>query len=445
MSDAERTLRRWMDPLIHDLSLDGAAEPPVDSYFLVNVPTVPEEPIEQVDLLLAANGLQEYGRERTGNGGSTVAFVAECFRSFGKQGPAEAADYLSRAAPRANRKETALRTAADAVDLHLEDVVTTRDLWSDQAYWDRVRDRAVGHDPYRPARGDPVDGDLARDGLYRYLRGVTDDLLAGGLGDAMPLRELADSRVIDAEFGVDTHLAEIAEDYRAETGCQARAPELYSLLEIAVAEELEDRHGATVKVGPAEEEMYDRFIRPVLGHDTVQTVQPLGGARQTVPPYTLHDSEPRLCFGDDTGTVDAKIRELDEEFLRVRTHGGKSWHPVVHNAMRLVEARSAMGLPPYEVRVDAGSGPARRYADDPHPEMPEVMPRSYPGGSERMELATSGDVEDYLFSDGVDLDDLRAVVRPLARSVLPRLDPAQEPDALGPYGRPAIGGDGYGP
>ncbi|MDY6769650.1 MAG: hypothetical protein SVU88_01620 [Candidatus Nanohaloarchaea archaeon] len=192
-----------------------------------------------------------------------------------------------------------------------------------------------------------------------------------------------------------------------------------------------------MKIGPAEEEMYDRVIRPALGHDTVQTVQPLDDGRTTVPPYTLHGDTPRPCFGDDTADFATKIRDFDEEFLRVRTNGGKSWHPVVHTAMRLAEARRAMNLPGYTVRAGREDKPAPRYRRDPHPEMVEIVPRNYPGGQRSMELATAGDVEEYLFSDGVTLEDVRDITPALGRPVLDTLDPDDLDGGVPRHSRPA--------
>ncbi|MDY6769651.1 MAG: hypothetical protein SVU88_01625, partial [Candidatus Nanohaloarchaea archaeon] len=88
--------------------------------------------------------------------------------------------------------------------------------------------------------------------LYDFLRQNTETLLASDLEDTMPLRDLAESRVVDDRFGVDTHLADIAADYRQRTGRTPRAPEVYSLLEIGTAEWVhgEDRAGRGGDVRP---------------------------------------------------------------------------------------------------------------------------------------------------------------------------------------------------
>ncbi|MDY6769508.1 MAG: hypothetical protein SVU88_00890, partial [Candidatus Nanohaloarchaea archaeon] len=137
--DATAALRDRINPLLHDISLAAERELPAYSYFMVNVPTVDREPLAQLDLLLAADHLQDIREAQTGYGGTTVAFIADGFRAVGKETPAAAERYLERGPGRAERKQDVLSTAADTLGVHLEDVVTTADVWSDQSYWNRLR------------------------------------------------------------------------------------------------------------------------------------------------------------------------------------------------------------------------------------------------------------------------------------------------------------------
>lgn len=393
----------------------GKQAPGGGPYHLFNVPRSLNgdgngEPFEQLSGFVVAADAARYAE------GDVVAGVGEHFRALNRDSLDGMRDYFAEAPAKAETKRALFDRVFDVMDLDGE-VVTTGEVWSDQAYWDGMAEIAR------------EETDTVTE-LTAYAKDYFEDrhnLDWGEKADRMPLWKLADSGLLEEEFGVDPRLDEVVEPLRVATGTTAPTTALYPLAELAYADWIDGEFDVGVKVGPEDEDMYDPFIQDVSGHDVVHYYQPLAmdDPSHTVVPYfdEWRDSG-RVMVGDNADEVAGK-RETWDGSMSVRP-SGRRLHPALYNALTAAGVSFAAGsdavllphhdtghLPPY---ADPG---ADEFPYDSVAEMPDELPiatSERAGSLEEFYALVAGDDPDGA-EFALSMDDVRASLPRLVNDV----------------------------
>lgn len=330
-------MRDYLDPLLHpegEVRENGQVDVPVRPWQGFSPTRTDREPVEQLQSLAAAQRFSavngEYGAD-----GDAVAFVAEGFPALNARADEDPRAVVAAHEPAADRKQAVLSDVADAMDLDLV-VTTTRDVWSDPAYWDALR----GHleDRYG-SHAEMID--LVQ--TTRMAVGARD-------GPATPAEDVLDA--VDAAYGVDASgmLSDYLAAFEDTMGRPMQADWLYVPAEQAVARYLADAADRNLKMGPRSERHYDDGID---FQGVVHLAQPAAldssmDSPSTVIPYIADESgrDARILVGDDPATIREKVERADAD--HVYAGDGTVRNPIVENAVLAADLAYAMGADPVE-------------------------------------------------------------------------------------------------
>ncbi|MDY6769647.1 MAG: hypothetical protein SVU88_01605 [Candidatus Nanohaloarchaea archaeon] len=331
-AELEATVRDYLDPLLHPaedaIRLDGEVDTPVRPWQGFTPTRTDQEPVDQLQSLVAANRIDTVNRNY-GEAGDMVAFVADGFPALNARVDDDPYQLVEQQQPAAGRKRQMLRQVGDSLGIDIV-TVTTDEVWSDQTYWDRLQEHL--EQEYGSHR-DMIDLMQTK----RMAVGSRD-------GRAMPAEEVLEA--IDTRYGVDAGAA--LSDYLSAWEQNMRPMEadiLYVPAEQAVAHHLARTHDRNVKVGPRSERHYDDGIQ---GQGILHLPQPgalhasLSGSSAAIP-YIAdeNDRDQRILVGDHPDTVAEKVDGADVK--QVYAGDGDVRNGVVDAAMVAAELAAATG------------------------------------------------------------------------------------------------------
>ena len=138
------------------------------------------------------------------------------------------------------------------------------------------------------------------------------------------------------------------------------APALYRLLEVAEASYME-QCAAAIKVGPASEEEYDRYIKDFMG--VIRLRQPLDfrslpGRAKALTPYIGNEGEERIFLDDGKEALAIKVTKMAQRSAGQPVFFDGFMNPFVRTAILAVEAAASADSAPlsfFSRRVNSGA------------------------------------------------------------------------------------------
>lgn len=278
-----------------------SGEPFKKMYYGVNVSAGPE-PIDQIAGLLIGKRIQDVR-----SGSSFTVFIAGKYGILNCEFKEDVL-WVARDKERAEEIKKGLYLfLMDYLGMN-GGVITTDELWGRKEYW-------------------------------RYVAELVERGIVG-----MEDRFSISFSQIPAEF-----LGRIDDDVLADIG-DVSAWKIYLPAEIAEARILNEFYGISGKVGPASEEMYDKYMDFM---DIVQFTQPVDMDTRkervkTVVPYIMGQYQPRISFQDDINDVKKRLeraerRTEDEWPVYDSKSYGRVYNPVLQMAIIVVEVGRALG------------------------------------------------------------------------------------------------------
>lgn len=297
---------------------------PLNVYAGINVTKTYNEPIDQLQIFIAAKRIQEWNMNEFGESGLFIPFIAGQYEVLNAMTSEEASDIIIRNKNKEEQKKRLFTSLAQQFGINTR-ILTTTDVWMDQRYWTFLLSLL--------GSGDFTRGTLIQDTLSFY---ETKEQLF----KALRVKALPPS------------IVKLPVPFLKQIG-NWPAPLLYTPCEVAEALYFQQTAGIQCKIGQAQERVYDKYLvnklstfrlrQPVNLLSTAQTPYP-------VTPYidkTKEKASSRIFFNDSIEEVQQKIASVppvsyvfttDQEF-------GEVLNPLVEKAIFAVEAARTLGQP----------------------------------------------------------------------------------------------------
>ncbi|HHT9115713.1 MAG TPA: hypothetical protein ACFYEL_04520 [Candidatus Wunengus californicus] len=345
----------------------------VNSYYGYNVSKMDKEPVDQLHGFWAAKRIQEHNLERFGEAGRFSPFIAGVFEVMNATDRNGVKRVIAENTVKERKKKALFQSALDRYGIQGE-VLVTEDLLRDERYWAHFA--ALLEDPrFSEER-------LTEDTLHFYHGGM--DELSKVLGFEELLDEMPKGMV-----NIPTPLLHRIRNWRSAI--------LYVPAEITESIYLQRERGVNLKIGHADERIYDKYIMGSM--DVVHLRQPvnLESSRlepDVVTPYIeMHrrKNKVRVFFNDTEQGIRERIKALPVEeydFTIYRDVGGRAkeagevLNPFLEKAMFAVESARCLGRTPVDIggyKVNDGAGVVALYRNgnvsirDLHTQLPALV------------------------------------------------------------------------
>jgi len=315
-----------------ELYLEGieqgmASDTIINSYYGFNVSRTDSEPIDQISAFIAAKRIQENNYAVHRNSGNFVAFIAGVFEVLNQ--PRDQVPHFMDINGKKDRKKSSLfRRICTEYDLNSE-IVLTRDLWSTSSYWNEFQQ-------------------MFEDNWFTHesLENDTKHFISKSkIDNSVRIKDLK-------EGGVILYLPDDLMDMIGEWPGAL----IYTPAEISEAAYFANTSAINLKLGPATERIYDRYIARFMDIAHLKQSVDLRSDMfypQTVTPYSTknprqsEEPEARIFFDDSEDDVKQKINEFTPTtnyLWTMENTAGVILNPIVEKAIYSVESARALGL-----------------------------------------------------------------------------------------------------
>ncbi len=312
----------------------------VNSYYGYNVSKMDREPIDQLHGFWAAKRVQEYNSERFGETGYFFPFIAGVFEVMNATNRNGVKRVIEENTVKERKKRGLFQGALNKYGIQGE-VLVTEDLLKDEKYW--IHFDALLKDPKFSEEN------LIADTLHFY-HGNMDEL-----NKVLKFEELLNEMPRDM-INIQTPLLHKIGNWRSAI--------LYVPAEITESVYLQKERGVNLKIGHADERIYDKYITSLM--DVAHLKQPvnLESSRlepDVVTPYIeMHRrrNKIRIFFNDSEQDIREKIKSLPVEeydFTIYRDVGERAkeasevLNPFLEKTIFAVESARCLGRTPVNV------------------------------------------------------------------------------------------------
>lgn len=305
--------------------VNSAGNSSFNPYFGFNV-GVDGEPIDQIQAFIVAKRMQEYNLSRFGRSGFFIPFVAGSYEVLNTRKDQNAEEALDKLKKADDNKAEFFKRIMDVMGINGE-VIVTHDLWSKDEYWSAFVD-------------------------FFSRENVTESLLTENtLGLNVSQTKIDNSYLVSELCGI---VFPIKCDELTEKIGNWRAAIIYLPIEVAEAMYLARVTNANLKLGPADERTYDKFIADYMDilHIT-QSVDMKSSKHNpiTVTPYRYIKSskkEVRILFSDTPESIEEKLEPIHPEQYVATMHpkAGIVFNPFVEKMIYAIETARALGRNP---------------------------------------------------------------------------------------------------
>ena len=297
---------------------------PLNVYAGINVTKTDNEPIDQLQIFIAAKRIQEWNMNEFGASGLFIVFIAGQYEVLNAISVEETNDIIVRNIKKEEQKKRLFASLAQQFGINAR-VLTTTDVWMDQRYWNMLL-TLLGNGDF--TRGTLIQDTLAfyesKEQLFRTLR----------------VKELPSS------------IVKLPIPFLKKIG-NWPAPLLYTPCEVAEALYFQQTADVQCKIGQAQERVYDKYLVNKLSVFRLrQPVDLLSTAQKPYPvtPYidkAKEKASSRIFFDDTVENMQQKIAAvpLDSYIFSTDREWGEVLNPLVEKAIFAVEAARVLGQP----------------------------------------------------------------------------------------------------
>lgn len=315
----------------------------INTYYGYNVSKMDREPVDQLHGFWAAKRLQEYNSQSFGESGYFFPFIAGVFEVMNATNRSGVKRVIDENTVKERKKKDLFQRALGAYGIQGE-VLVTEDLLKDERYW--MHFDVLLRDPKFSEEN------LIADTLHFYHGNMNE------LNKVLKFEELLNEMPSDM-INIQTPLLHKIRNWRSAI--------LYVPAEITESIYLQKERGVNLKIGHADERIYDKYIMGSM--DVVHLKQPvnLESIRlepDVVTPYIeMHrrKNKVRIFFNDSEQDIREKIRALPVEeydFTIYRDVGERAkeasevLNPFLEKAVFAVESARCLGRTPVNIGGD---------------------------------------------------------------------------------------------
>lgn len=300
---------------------------PINSYYGFNVSCILQEPIDQIQAFIAAKRIQEHNLFKFGSTGLFILFIAGIFEVLNQSSQEKAEKLLDKNGEKETKKQELFERIIEAYGIQGKVHLTT-DLWKCEGYWTEFASLFEMRL-------------FSREGLIQdTLRFVGKETIDG----CIKVSELPES------------VMSLPPSLREEIGGWP-ATIIYTPAEVAEAAFFAKNCTTNLKIGPAAERMYDKYIAAFM--DIVHLRQPVDLRSQRFSPKTAcpyiekggKKAKLRIFFDDTASSVRSKLEQITSEqyVFTVDEEAGIILNPIVEKLVYAVESARALGKSPVSI------------------------------------------------------------------------------------------------
>lgn len=295
---------------------------PLNVYAGINVTKTDNEPIDQLQIFIAAKRIQEWNKNEFGQAGLFIPFIAGQYEVLNALSIETTKDIIVKNKQKEVQKKRLFASLAKQFGINAR-ILTTTDVWKDERYWNILLTLLDN--------GDFTRGTLIQDTLAFY---ETKEQLF----QTLRVKELPAS------------IIKLPLPFLKQIG-NWPAPLLYTPCEVAEALYFQQTTDVQCKIGQAQERIYDKYLINQLSLFRLrQPVNLLSTARNPYPvtPYidkVKEKASSRIFFDDTVETMQQKIAaiSLESSVFTTDKKFGEVLNPLVEKAIFAVETARAQG------------------------------------------------------------------------------------------------------
>ncbi len=309
---------------------------PLNVYAGINVTKTDKEPIDQLQVFIAAKRIQEWNMEQFGETGVFIPFIAGQYEVLNATSLEEATTIVTQNKKKELQKKKLFTKIIKQFNLNAR-IITTEDVWSDKRYWNILLSLL--------GTGDFLRGALIQDTLNFY---ETKEQLF----QTVKVKELPSSVV------------KLPLPFIKQIG-NWPAPLLYTPCEVAEAFYFQQTQNVQCKIGQAQERVYDKYL---IDQFTVFRLrQPVDLLSTTQKPFTVTPyidkakakASSRIYFTDSAKAVRQKVSSVKpgQTVFATDMEFGEVLNPLVEKVILALESARAQQKTPLQIGpIVASSG-----------------------------------------------------------------------------------------
>ena len=299
----------------------------VNSYCGINVSKTNKEPIDQIQIFIAAKRIQNYNLKKFDDPGKFILLIAGIYEILNAKNQKEAEKIIKNNQIKEKQKAKLCSKLCNLFDIKAE-ILTTKDLWQDQEYWNILKNL--------------FDNQI-------FTRGLL-------INDALKFYESKNQLMQTLKVkDLPTSIVNLPLEFIKKNG-NYPAPLLYTPAEVTEAFYLQKKFGINTKIGQAQERPYDKYLYQDLSVFRLKQPVSLNSSLvkpQTVTPYIdknnfeLSNTQKytsRIYFQDSFEQIQEKITQskLENYVFAYDKNFGEILNPILEKTIFAVESTRAL-------------------------------------------------------------------------------------------------------
>lgn len=304
---------------------EGQVTQPINCYTGVNVSKTENEPIDQIQFFITAKRIQQWNIQNFGTTGNYIYFIGGLFEILNAQSIDESQQIILVNSQKEQKKKKLYLKLLKRFGINGK-ILTTKDLWSNELYWNILKDQIDNQTFTR--------GLLINDTLKFYNSKEQ-------LFNTIKVKELP------------SELVNLPLEFIKKIG-NWPAPLIYTPAEVSEGLILNIIEGVSLKIGQAQERVYDKYLRGKMS--TIRLIQSVGlnsNRIKSIPvtPYIdkeKNKEEVRLYFSDSDELVKEKLKKLtvNSYVYSVDDNFGQTLNPIIEKLIYAYETAVCIGKSP---------------------------------------------------------------------------------------------------